>query len=308
MTSFAVIGTGAIGGFYGAKLAQAGNPVEFLFRKDAELVAARGLHVVSRTEEDIHIDAPSTHSSWVTIPQVDVVLVSTKATANADIAPRLGQIVKPGGIVLVIQNGLGAEALFAEHVDPSVLVVGAAAYIASTKLDANTIEHFDLGMLTIAGYADGYAAAGITAELEALAATLTEAGILVTIEVDLLASRYGKLLWNAPFNALSVILNATTSELINTPSIVELVKTVMNELRAAAAADGREIPGEIVDMLIAGTFNMKPYSTSMKVDYDNGRPLEHEALLGEALKRGAATNTSMPATETLYRQLQFLTP
>ena len=305
MTAFAIIGAGAIGGYYGSRLAAAGHDVYFLFRSDAEYVREHGL-VVKSPDGDLHLTEINSHEDWHEIPPVDVVIVSVKATANDDVAGRVAAILKPGGTVLLIQNGVNAEGAFAAALPDDATVVGATAFISAERTDRNVVEHFANGQITIGEYAPDYGVAGITARLEQLSQEFIAAGIPVQVEADLLAARWGKLLWNIPFNALCVVLQATTTELISNSETLALVKTMMNETIGIAAADGKVIPVEFVEMLLEGTRQMDPYSPSMKVDFDAGRQLELEALLGAPLRRAETNGAAAPTISAVYRQLRFI--
>jgi len=305
LTSYAIIGAGAIGGFYGARLARSGQEVHFLFRDRAAHIERHGLRVIS-TEGDFELTEVNSHPQWSTLPQVDVAIVAVKSGANADVARRVGSILKPGGAVLLIQNGLGAEAEYAGAIGEGAVVIGGLAFISVVLEPPNQIRHFDFGTMTMGQYAADYAPAGIHRTMQAIADDLVAAGIPSVLEEDLLLARWKKLLWNIPFNSLSVILNAQTDELMGDPATVELISTVMDEVRAATAADGREIPREAADMLLEATRMMQPYSTSMKVDYEAGRHLEVQGMLGEPLARARRNGLELPTIAALFQQLTFL--
>lgn len=305
MTTYAVIGAGAVGGFYGAKLAQAGHDVHFLFRDDAEHVRANGLEVLS-VDGDFTLTDVSSHSDWSTIPQCDVAIVAVKSTANADVAPLVDSVVRPGGAILLIQNGLGAEPLFAEAAAEGVEVIGGLAFINSERTGRNQVTHMGNGGLTIGAYRDGYAAAGVTEWMTTIAADYEGTSVPIQLEADLILGRWTKLLWNIPFNGLSVVLRASTADIMGNEQSTELVATIMDEVIAAAAADGRELPEGLANLMLEVTRTMEPYATSMKVDLDNGRPLEVESIVGEPLRRGLSLGASMPVIETLYRELCFI--
>lgn len=304
VTTYAVIGAGAVGGFYGAKLAQGGSDVHFLFRDHAHHVRTSGLDVRS-VDGDFVLEDLSTHEEWSTLPEVDVVIVAVKSTANEDVAPRIPAILRPGGAVLLIQNGLGSEPLFAEALDGQGEVIGGLAFINSERTGRNQVTHMGNGGLTIASYLPDYVAAGITDWMRAIAADFEVTSVPVQLQEDLVLARWMKLLWNIPYNGLSVLLQASTAEIMNDPQSTELVEAIMAEVIAAAASDGRELPAGLAELMLDATRKMKPYATSMKVDFDKNRPLEVEAIVGEPLRRGQGHGTPMPVIETLYRALCF---
>jgi 2-dehydropantoate 2-reductase len=128
----------------------------------------------------------------------------------------------------------------------------------------------------------------------------------VGVAEDLVLARWQKLVWNVPYNGLSVVLDANTAELMGDPDSLALVEGLMREVLAGAASCGRTIPAEFVGEMLEMTRVMKPYRASMKVDYDEGRPMEIEAIHGEPLRRAAANGVDLPLLKSLYHQLRFL--
>lgn len=304
MTTISVIGAGAIGGYYGSKLAAAGHDVHFLFRTDAAYVAAHGLTVHS-VDGDYRIRDVATHSTIDSMPASDVVLVAVKSDANDAVAPSVAALVKPGGVILLIQNGLGGEPVFAAAA-PQAQVIGGLAFINSERTGRNEVTHSGNGGLTIAAYLDDYRPAGLTPGMQVVATAYETTTVPVTSQPDLMWARWSKSLWNIPYNSLSVVLRANTAEMMNSPSGEALVRTIMLEVLAAAAADGREIGNDQMELMLAVTRDMDPYDTSMKVDFDRGRHIEVEAVVGEPLRRGLRLGVPMPTIEAIYRELCFI--
>jgi 2-dehydropantoate 2-reductase len=126
------------------------------------------------------------------------------------------------------------------------------------------------------------------------------------LDEDLLTARWKKLVWNIPFNGLSVVLNATTTEMMADPDARALAEALMREVVADAAACGRQIGKEFVQKMLAYTAKMIPYRTSMKIDYDERRPMEVEAIYGNPLRAAKRAGADSPRLEALYRQLKFM--
>jgi 2-dehydropantoate 2-reductase len=303
--TFAVIGAGAIGGFYGATLARAGHEVHFLARNNAEEMNRNGIEVLS-PNGDFAVAEVDAHPTWETMPACDVVIIAVKSTANDDVFARVSRVVKPNGTALLVQNGIGAEAQLAAHLPESVETVGGLAFILAQKTGPNQFSHYDYGALTLGVFATDYSPAQGDDRLTGLVEALTGAGIVTHVSDSLLGARWQKLVWNIPFNSLSVVLDATTAELISHSETYRLASTMMDEVMAAAAADGCPLPPDFAEGMLTATKTMKPYSTSMKVDFNAGRPLEYQAVAGEALARAEMTDTPMPVLETVYRQLAFI--
>lgn len=307
MLRYAVIGSGAVGCFYGIRLAHAGARVQFLVRRDAAEARRHGWDLLS-PEGDIHLAPVEVAADWSELAPCDVLLVAVKATANDDVLALLAEhadrLLAPDGAVLVVQNGMGAEPRYAQAA-PGRVVLGGLAFLCAQRRDARTVEHLDFGALTIAAHAPA-GPAGILPVMGAIAEDLARANTEAHLEVDLDRARWRKLMWNIPFNPLSVILGATTDELMADPMAVQLVRSLMSEVEQAARAEGHALPEDLAGDLLDATARMAPYSTSMRLDADAGRPMEVDAMLGEPLRRAARAGVAMPGVAVLHRQLSFL--
>lgn len=306
MLRYAVVGAGAVGCFYGIQLAHAGAAVQFMFRHDARDVQEHGLQLESPAG-DIRLPEVFLSPDWAGLGPCDVLLVAAKATANEEILAGLRQhisrLLVPGGVVLLVQNGIGAEPAFAALGHP---VIGGLAFLCAQRTGPHTVRHLDFGELTIAIHNSDETPGGITAEMRAIAADLTRAGIAVRLDEDLIRARWRKLMWNVPFNPLSVILDANTDELVADPAALRLIRRLMGEVAAIAKAEGHPLPDELPEALITSTRAMAPYATSMRLDANAGRPLEVDTMLGEPLRRAAQAGVALPAIELLYDELMFL--
>ena len=306
MTTYAVIGVGGVGGFYGMHLARTGVQVHFLIRSGVAPGAALELASGDRNWSlQPGIDC-QVHADWSDIPEVDTVIVAVKATANDEVIPRIANIVRPGGAVVIAQNGLDAEPRYAAALPDDVDVIGGLAFLASHRSSPTSFVHVDYGALTLGRYREGYRAAASSAAMVALADDLARADVPVVLTSDLLSARWQKLVWNIPFNGLSVLLDARTDALMADGAATGLVRDLMAEVVSAAHADDRELPGELLDHMIAMTRVMKPYAPSMKLDYDSGRPLEVDAMYRAPLARARRAGAAMPRTAMLADSLTFL--
>lgn len=304
LRTYAILGTGALGGFYGAKLQKAGLNVHFLLRSDYEHVSKHGL-VVESVDGDFTLGQVNAYCDVEKMPRCDVVIVALKTTQNYVLPKLLPHIVKDDGVVLVLQNGLGVEAEVAQIVG-SDKVIGGLCFLCSNKVGPGHIRHLDYGQITLGEYAADYYAAGITERMRQIGEDFESAGILIELTEDLLLGRWKKLVWNIPYNGLSVILNATTAELMAMVHTHKLVEQLMYEVLTGAKNSGRIIPDSFIQTMLDYTVKMKPYRTSMKIDYDEHRPLEVEAIFGNPLRMAQAAGVNLPQISCLYRQLKFL--
>ena len=301
---YAILGTGALGGFYGARLQQAGLEVHFLLRSDYEQVQQQGL-VIESPEGNFTLSQVHAYREVEQMPRCDVVVVALKTTHNHLLPKLLPPVLQENGVVLVLQNGLGLEAEVAEIVGAE-RVMGGLCFICSNKIGSGHIRHLDYGVITLGEYAANYQAGGMTERMAQIAQDFQQAGIPIHLAEDLLLARWRKLVWNIPFNGLSVVLNATTDALMADRHTYALAEQLMREVALGAETQGRAIADDFIQKMLDDTVKMKPYRTSMKIDYDEGRPLEVEAIFGNPLRAAQSAGVQLPQITMLYQQLKFL--
>jgi 2-dehydropantoate 2-reductase len=302
--TYAILGTGALGGFYGAKLQKSGLEVHYLLKSDYQQVSEQGL-IIEYKDGDFTLSQVNAYNNVDKMPQCDVVIVSLKTTQNQLLPDLLPPIVKDDGVVLVLQNGLGIEAEIAEIVS-NVHVIGGLCFLCSNKVAPGHIHHLDYGQITLGEYTSNYQSTGITKKMQEVTADFENAGISIELLEDLLLGRWKKLVWNIPYNGLSVILDARTDELMTDIHTRQLVESLMWEVVAGAKSTGRTIPESFIQTMLDYTVKMKPYRTSMKIDFDEKRPLEIEAIFGNPLRKAAAEGVNLQQIRCLYQQLKFL--
>lgn len=301
---YGILGTGALGGFYGAKLQKAGLDVHFLLRSDYEHVRQHGLIVESK-DGDFTLPQVNAYNDVTKMPKCDVVVVALKTTQNHLLPQLLPSVVKENGVVLVLQNGLGVEEEVAQILG-EVKVIGGLCFLCSNKVGLGHIRHLDYGHITLGEYLPEYSQTGITERMQQIADDFQPTGIGMDLAEDLLLARWKKLVWNIPYNGLSVILNASTNELMADTYSRTLVEQIMYEVKAGANSMGRIIPDSFIQTMLDYTVKMTPYRTSMKIDYDEHRPLEVEAIIGNPLRKAQSAGLDLPQISCLYHQLKFI--
>lgn len=301
---YAILGTGALGGYYGACLQRVGLEVHFLLHRDYQHVREQGL-VIESPDGDFTLPVVNAYDAVTKMPACDVAIVALKTTQNHLLPDILPPVVKDDGVVLVLQNGMGIEQEVAQLVG-SKRVMGGLCFLCSNKVGPGHIHHLDYKQITLGEYLPDYQPGGLTERMRQIADDFERAGIPITLAEDLLLARWQKLVWNIPYNGLSVVLDATTNELMADQYTRSLVEQLMGEVLAGAAATGRKISDRFIQTMLDYTEKMTPYRTSMKIDYDERRPLEVEAIVGNPLRVATAAGTDLPLISMLYRQLKFL--
>jgi 2-dehydropantoate 2-reductase len=294
---YVIVGCGAVGGLYGARLVAAGHQVTFVVRSGAEALRSEGLRLES---VDGDLDLPA-GSFGVVTPMADaggadVVVLATKATSVVDVSPLLG----PDTTLAVFQNGLGVEAAADARSPGAAAVVGALCFVCASKVGPTHVRHDDYGGVTLAPHRGPMGAA------MAIAEDLHEAGVPAEAMSDLVTARWRKLLWNVPFNGLTALLGVGTDQLLAGEHGRALVVSIMEEVVAAGRACGAALGPDDVGAMVRMTQSMVPYRTSMALDLAAGRPLEHDVIHGAAVRAGTAAGVPMPRTEALWRALAVL--
>ena len=302
--SYSVIGTGAVGGYYGSLLQRSGKEVHFLLHSDYEHVKRYGLTIVSPSGDFI-LPQVNAYNDPRIVPRCDVTIVALKATANGVLPDLLPYVVNENGIVLLLQNGFSQEELIAEIAGVKTIIAG-LCFICTTKTGPGAICHQDYGAVILAQFTKDGSPSGITEVMRQIAADLALAGVSVDMAPDLIEARWRKLAWNIPFSGLTTLFQVDTAHIINSPAMRRLAKDLMYEVLEGASALGRTIPESFVNKMMANTGEMRPYFPSMKLDFDAGKTLELDAMYKKPLEASAAHGKRLTRIEMLYEELSFL--
>ncbi len=307
-----IAGAGAIGGYLGAKLARAGADV-VLFARGPHLQAmqARGLRVVGN-EEQFEV-RPQVTGDLATVGQADVVFLGVKAHALTGLAPTLRPLLGPDTVVVSTQNGIpwwyfqntGGELndLHLERVDPGGViagaiehrrVVGSLAYFATDLPEPGVVRHIEGNRISV-GEPDG----SKSERAKRIAEALIAAGLRSPVTARFRHEIWVKLLGNVAFNPISALTGGTLEELARHPEVSQLVRTLMAETEAVASRLGIELPISI-DQRMAGAEKVGAHKTSMLQDFEAGRPMELEAVVGAVVELGDRLGVPMPSTRAVY--------
>jgi len=314
----AIVGAGAIGGYIGACLTRAGADV-VLFARGPHLRAMheRGLRIVS-PDGDFEVK-PQVAGDLHAIGRADVVILGVKAHGVAALAPQLRPLLDAGTTVVSTQNGIpwwyfqnypgDLNGLHLEHVDPGGAiakaieperVVGSLAYFSTDIAEPGVIHHTEGDRLTL-GEPDGTR----TERVRALADALVAAGLRARVTTRVRHEIWVKLLGNVAFNPISALTGGTLEELVRHPDLAAVIREIMTETEAVAARLGVEIPISI-DQRMAGAEKVGAHKTSMLQDYEAGRPMELDAIVGAVVELGDRLGVPMPATRTVYACAKML--
>ncbi len=299
MLSYSIIGMGAIGGYYGGRLAKAGREVHFLAHSDYQYVLQNGLRVDS-CDGDFCLPHINAYATQKDMPKTDVIIVGLKSVKNHDVLPELLRpIVHQNSIVILIQNGIGLEDDLQKEF-PGLQIVAGLAFICSAKVGAGHVSHQCYGSINLGNYSCQQE------KFEVLLQDMTDASIQAA-EVPYLEARWKKAVWNMPFNGMTVALNTSTDKLLKNPATRQLIYDQMMEVIGAANALGvNTLTSEFADKMMQMTDEMVPYSPSMKLDFDYHRPMEIEYLYSRPIAEAKKVGFEMPKLAMLEAELKFI--
>ena len=296
----AVVGAGAIGCYYGGKLANFGRDVHFLMRSDFDLVRKRGLRIHSKGE-NIHVPKVNVYRSTEEIGPCDLVIVAIKATSNPELSLLIAPLLGEKTMILTLQNGLGNEEFLAQHFGAE-RILGGLCFICLARTEPGVIERYDKGRLVLGEFC-GFP----QPRLHDLAWEFKRCGVVCSVVANLALERWRKLVWNIPFNGLAVTAGGLdTAAILADDGLRQLALELMDETIAIANACGHQLPTAVALDLIKRTETMGNYKPSTLIDYLAGRPLEIEGIWGEPLRRGRDAGVAAPRLEMLYRLLVSL--
>ena len=296
-SKIAIVGSGALGLYYGGRLARAGADVTFLARGDLDVLRARGIEVKA-PDGDFTLPIVKAAAAPEEIGPVDLAVITLKATANDGLSRLLPPLLHAGTVVLNLQNGLGVDEAVAAVVGPE-RTVGGLCFVCVNRLAAGVAECTMTGHIVI-----GEFSGPARPRDREIAELFVRAGVKMSVSDNLAEERWRKLVWNVPFNGLSVAGGGiATDAILASPPMEAEVWALMREVQAAAAAHGFEISDEFVSYQVERTRPMGPYKPSTMLDYVAGKPLEVEPIWGEPLRRAKAKGVPVPRLESLYARL-----
>ena len=296
---YGIIGVGAIGGYYGSKLAYSGQEVHFLSHSDYEFVKEHGMQVDS-CNGSFHLDQVNVYQNAVDMPKCDVVIVGLKTTNNHLLPKLLSPLLHEHTAVVLIQNGIGVEA-DVQKMFPNVQLIAGLAFICSAKTEPGRVNHQCYGSINLANYS-----CKDESLFNSILKDFTDADIqAASVPYD--EARWKKAVWNMPFNGMTVALNTRTDLLLKNPATRQLIRDLMMEVVGASRALGVSgVDEDFVEKMIQMTDEMTPYSPSMKLDFDFHRPMEIYYLYTRPIEIARAAGFRMAKLEMLEAELRFL--
>ena len=298
----AVVGAGAVGGYFGGLLARAGAPVVMIGRQPfVEAVNRDGLFLDTvQFRERVPVEASTELSA---VRGADLVLFCVKTTDNAATARDLATVLEPHAIVLSLQNGVdNADQI---RTAAGLDAISAVVYVAASVVEPGHVKHVGRGDLVIGPASE---------KTKRVAEIFSRANIPCRISDNIEGELWTKLIWNCALNAISALGNARYGRIAESSEARELVQTVVNEVLAVAHAAGIVMPSikdsEAAMAAMAGAMKiatqMADAFSSTAQDIHRGKRTEIDSLNGYIARRGAELGVPTPANYALYAMVKLL--
>lgn len=289
----AVIGAGAVGGYFGGMLARAGARVTMIGRQAfVEAVRKSGLQLDTvQFQETVHLEASTEIAAAA---GAEVVLFCVKTTDTASVAKSLAEYISPGTTVVSLQNGVNnAEEIRAAA---GIEALPAVVYVAAAMLPPGHVKHLGRGDLVV-GPRD--------ARTERVANLFRQAKVPCRISDNIEGELWTKLLWNCALNAISALGHVTYGEIFASADARRIIETLVDEVLAVASAKGIHPPGlEDPRAALAGALKiaeqMSGTRSSTAQDMERGKRTEIESLNGYVARLGEQLGVATPVNHALF--------
>jgi 2-dehydropantoate 2-reductase len=311
-----VVGCGALGSYYGAKLCRDNRDVHFLLRSDYDVVRRKGVTIHSK-EGDFNV-RPRCARVPDEIGVCDLVLIGLKTTANDQFSKLLPRLVGPQTALLTLQNGLGNEEALAKLFSVEQ-IMGGLAFVCLNRTAPGVVHHIDHGRIVI-----GEFQRWPEPRTHNIATMFRHAGVPCSVTAHLGCAHWDKLAWNIPFNGLGVASSAgydaftgeapvrrageclTTDKLLAHPQWSVVARELMMEVIRGGRALGHKLEDSLVETQIQRTLTMGAYKPSTVLDFENGFALELHSLFLEPLRQAQTAGIETPRLASLSRVLTSL--
>lgn len=289
----AVVGAGAVGCFYGGLLAQAGHQLVLIGRAaHAQAIRAHGLLLERDAGQDyIQLDASTEPEA---VSGAELVLVCVKSADSETTAEQIAPYLKAGTQILSLQNGVGNAKRLEDKLGCPVL--STAVYVGAEMVGPGHLRHRGGGSLSI----------GSGPRSEELATMLIDAGIPTKVADDIESVLWAKLIVNCAYNAISAITDQPYGPIIAQAEARELIKNIIAECEAVAAACGVRVFAGQVDRILALGVSMAGQYSSTAQDMRRGRPTEIDYLNGYIVQKGAEHAISTPLNQGLVALVKIM--
>jgi len=296
----AVMGAGAVGGYFGAKLAAAGHDVAFI---------ARGKHLAALRRDGLRVNSPGGNLSIknalftadaAQAEGADLILFCVKSYDTEAAVERLRPSVGASTVILSLQNGVDNTDKIARHFDDRRTLAG-VVYVGAQVISPGVIEHSTGGSIIF-----GPRTGGDSEATKIVHQAFATAAIPCQASAEIQKAQWRKLLWNSPFCAISCLTRATVRDIVESESLARLAVDCMEEVRQSAQTRDIDLSPEFFDETLKFSQSLGAFKPSMLQDLEAGKPLEYEAFNGIVVKLLRDAGKDAPVNRVFYGALKFL--
>lgn len=297
-----IAGTGAVGGYYGLKLLKKGYDVYFTARnKSYEDLLNNGL-ILDSIETGIEYFKKINVLNFQTLENVDekfdLILVCVKSYGTEETGKKIKNLIHSGSCVISMQNGIENEVILSKYINAEN--IAGAVVIISSFFEKNIVKHTGAGKIII-----GKISKKTNYDIDFIRNLFLESKINCLISENIMNDLWTKIIWNASFNALSVVIEATVVEMIENENSRNLLKSIMKETIVIAEAAGYKIPFSKIDDNLDMKNNAGEFKTSMLQDYEKKKELEFNYINGAIIRAGEKFGVPAPINKTITEILKF---
>lgn len=291
-----IVGAGAVGALFGSALARQGARVSVVCRSDYDVVNRDGYDIRSPVFGDHRFRPEHVYRNVADCREPpDYLLLTSKVLENVDRAALIRPAVGPRTVIVLIQNGVDIEPPIAAAF-PENELLSSLAFVAVGRSAPGQVDHQSLGSLILGRYPSG-----ISPAAQQLAAAFEAGKVPCKLTENVVGARWQKAVWNATFNPISILGGVLdTAAMLKTDADQAFVRSAMHEVCDVARAAGHPQSPNLIEQMLAGTKAMPAYKTSMALDYENGRPMEIEAILGNTVRAARKLGVATPNLDAIY--------
>jgi 2-dehydropantoate 2-reductase len=291
-----IVGAGAVGALFGSALARQGARVSVVCRSDYDAVSRDGYDIRSSVFGDHRFRPERVYRNVADCREPpDYLMLTSKVLENVDRAALIRPAVGPRTVIVLIQNGVDIEPPVAEAF-PDNELLSSLAFVAVGRGAPGKVNHLSLGSLIL-----GRFPSGVTPAAQAIAAAFEAGKVPCKLTENVIGARWQKAVWNAVFNPISILGGVLdTNAMLRTDAEVAFARRAMQEVCDVAQAAGHPQSPNLVEQMLATTRQMPAYKTSMALDYENGRPMEIEAILGNTVRAARRVGVATPNLDAIY--------
>ena len=301
MNEITVVGAGAVGGFFGARLAQVHPHLSFLLRpRTLEAVKSHGLTVRSTSLGTFTVH-PRVTSDPRTLPSPELIILAVKAYDLDEVCRHIEPIVYDGTTILTLQNGVTIEDVLIQRFGRE-RIIGGLAFIYSKIIEPGIIEHYKRGTVFV-----GEIMGNETPRLKRIVELFHRAGVPCQVSDDIRKAKWEKMCWNCVFNPLTVVINDRVSKALDHGEMKSVISTIVSEVSAVAMAHKIPLDDDMVDKVVQSSQEIRDIHTSMYDDWKAGRPTEIDFLNGYISTKGKELGVPTPLNEALTAMVKVIT-